>query len=300
MKLLFEFENARHIDFNLLQRVADACQLQQGIIKNLYLHVILCNNEQIRSLNFTHRGIDKATDVLSFPSMEYTQGTLKDNLHLLPEVYDSEQNAYFLGDTIISIPKAQEQAEVYGHSLQREVAFLLTHSILHLFGYDHIHAEEEIVMLHQQEDILNSLNIKRTEDGSVRDETLVSFAIQAMNNSYSPYSKFPVGACLLTKDGNLYTGCNIENAAFGSTMCAERTAVFKAVSEGHTEFEAIAIAGKDIKPYPCGSCRQVLNEFAPNIRVLITDDKGNYQSTTLDAILPYGFGPKQLNRGKNE
>ena len=91
----------------------------------------------------------------------------------------------------------------------------------------------------------------------------------------------------------MFQGCNIENASFGLTNCAERTAMFKAVSEGAREFTAIAIASRDAAPWPCGACRQVLNEFAPNIRVLVTWQDGT-ESATLPELLPHGFGPQQL------
>jgi len=121
-------------------------------------------------------------------------------------------------------------------------------------------------------------------------------AVAAMKNSYSPYSHFTVGAALLTKNGKLYTGCNIENSAFGPTVCAERVAVFKAVSEGDVEFEMLAVVGgkngivEGVTP-PCGVCRQVLSEFAsPDLPVLFVKDRdGNFEEHTLGEILPFSF-----------
>ena len=92
----------------------------------------------------------------------------------------------------------------------------------------------------------------------------------------------------------MFTGCNIENSSFGLTNCAERTALFKAVSEGAREFTAIAIASNGSMPYPCGACRQALNEFAPELRVLTIAGDGSTDDTTLRALLPHGFGPKDL------
>lgn len=115
-----------------------------------------------------------------------------------------------------------------------------------------------------------------------------------MERSYSPYSRYPVGAALLCADGRVYQGCNIENASFGLTNCAERTALFKAVSEGEREFTAIAIAAKGSAPWPCGACRQALHEFAPNIRVLVTWGEGERAEAGLPDLLPKGFGPKDL------
>ncbi|MCD8036315.1 MAG: cytidine deaminase [Clostridiales bacterium] len=136
------------------------------------------------------------------------------------------------------------------------------------------------------------------------DKELVLEAIEARKMSYSPYSNFMVGAALLTKDGKVYRGCNIENAAYGPTNCAERTAIFKAVSEGERDFEAIAVIGgaKDAKPEefstaaPCGVCRQVMAEFcdAKTFRVIIATGEDNFFVKTLEEILPYGFGPADL------
>ena len=125
-------------------------------------------------------------------------------------------------------------------------------------------------------------------------------AVAAMKNSYSPYSHFTVGAALLTKSGKLYTGCNIENSAFGPTVCAERVAVFKAVSEGEVEFEMFAVVGGkngivEGVTSPCGVCRQVLSEFcAGDLRIVMgTPDK--ITVSTLKEILPYSFGKSNLS-----
>ena len=123
---------------------------------------------------------------------------------------------------------------------------------------------------------------------------LLALARLAMENSYCPYSHYAVGAALLSADGRVFQGCNIENASFGLTNCAERTALFKAVSEGARDFTAIAIASNGSAPYPCGACRQALNEFAPGLRVLVTWGEGEVDETTLSALLPHGFGPKDL------
>ena len=124
---------------------------------------------------------------------------------------------------------------------------------------------------------------------------LVTKALEMREFSYSPYSHFRVGAALECADGTVYGGCNIENAAYGSTICAERTAVFKAVSDGRRDFVRIAIAG-DSTDYcwPCGPCRQVLREFAPDIEILVADREGNYEVHTLAELLPYSFGPETL------
>ncbi len=132
-------------------------------------------------------------------------------------------------------------------------------------------------------------------------EELIETALKAREFSYSPYSKFKVGAALLAKNGKVYTGCNIESASYTPTNCAERTAFFKAVSEGEREFEAIAIAGGyDGAPteysYPCGVCRQVMMEFCnpKSFRIITAISKEKYIEMTLEEMLPCGFGPSNL------
>ena len=129
---------------------------------------------------------------------------------------------------------------------------------------------------------------------------LSQMAIDAKALSYSPYSKFRVGAALVGKSGKIYTGCNVESAALSPTNCAERTAIFKAVSEGEREFTAIAVAGSpDGKEpnycYPCGVCRQMLKEFVQDdFVVIIVKTADDYKIHSFDEILPYSFGPADL------
>lgn len=139
--------------------------------------------------------------------------------------------------------------------------------------------------------------------------TLLQKAIAARQHSYAPYSNFAVGAALLTKSGNIYTGCNVENAAFGAGICAERTAAVKAISEGDDKFVAIAVAGYPINAtreqlslaFPCGICRQFLNEFAlPNMPVFVVKTVNDYVETSLEEILPHAFGPKNLKNTLEE
>ena len=131
---------------------------------------------------------------------------------------------------------------------------------------------------------------------------LIRAALEARKRSYSPYSKFQVGAALLTASGIIYTGCNIENAAYSPTNCAERTAFFKAVSDGNYKFQAIAIAGgpEDAETLtlcsPCGVCRQVMMEFCnpKTFRILLAKSEEDYEEFTLEELLPLGFGPNNL------
>jgi cytidine deaminase len=130
------------------------------------------------------------------------------------------------------------------------------------------------------------------------DKQLVAKAVEMLERSYVPYSHFPVGAALLCGDGTVFTGCNVENAAYGSTICAERTALLKAVSEGHKDdWKAIAIAsrGEDYC-WPCGSCRQMLYEFCPDLEVLVANGNHEFVKLPLRELLPYGFGPSSLEQ----
>ena len=132
-------------------------------------------------------------------------------------------------------------------------------------------------------------------------ETLIEQAIEQLQFSYAPYSGFKVGAALLAKDGTVYGGCNIENASYTPTNCAERTAFFKAVSEGIREFDAICIVGGKegiLKEYasPCGVCRQVMMAFCnpDTFQIILATSKEQYEIFTLRELLPLGFGPKNL------
>ena len=121
-------------------------------------------------------------------------------------------------------------------------------------------------------------------------QELCKKAVDMLDMAYVPYSHFPVGAALECSDGTVFTGCNVENAAYGSTICAEHTAIVKAVSEGHRDFVRIAIAGKS-KDFcvPCGSCRQVMMEFSPEMEVICLNGAGESKTFALRELLPYGF-----------
>ncbi len=127
---------------------------------------------------------------------------------------------------------------------------------------------------------------------------LAKIAIDARKNAYVPYSNFKVGAAVLTVDDTIYTGCNIENASYGATNCAERTAIFKAVSEGHKKIKAIAIVGDmTTNTYPCGICRQVIVEFATNdIDIILVKNEDDYIIKTMEEILPGAFTKEDLLR----
>lgn len=132
-----------------------------------------------------------------------------------------------------------------------------------------------------------------------QDRELIQAALEARKQAYAPYSGYMVGAALLTAGGRIYQGCNIENASYGAANCAERTALFKAVSEGEKEFAAIAIVGGAVEQqdtfsdmaYPCGICRQVMREFCqPQFRILVGRNTEDYEEYTLEELLPKSFG----------
>ena len=145
----------------------------------------------------------------------------------------------------------------------------------------------------------------KLEQTQIRD--LIRRAFAARKFAYTPYSHFNVGAALLTRNGKVYTGFNIENAGYTATNCAERTALFKAVSEGERQFSAIAIVGSkegtvnELVTGPCGVCRQALYEFSgPDLTVIMARTEEDYIVTTLGQLLPYGFGPANLETEKTE
>lgn len=127
-------------------------------------------------------------------------------------------------------------------------------------------------------------------------QQLIEEATKGREFAYVPYSKFKVGAALLSKDGEVFLGCNIENSGYSMTNCAERTAIFKAISQGVTEFSAIAVIAETNGPVsPCGACRQVLSEFcAPDMPVYLTNLKGDVQETTVAQLLPGAFTPEDV------
>ena len=135
-----------------------------------------------------------------------------------------------------------------------------------------------------------------TTTSDVAIEQLLETAIAVTHNAYVPYSHYPVGAALRAVDGTVYSGCNVENAAYPATICAERTALVKAVSEGQRQFDLLVVVTKNAGS-PCGTCRQMLYEFSPDLRIILADLSGKITSdTTLFTLLPDGFGPDRLPR----
>lgn len=282
---------------SMMQTAADMSLAAEKIDIPCGASVRICGDAEIRALNASWRGLDRSTDVLSFPAIRWKkQRTAGDEPEKLRKRIDPETGLCFLGDVVISMDHVRAQAREFGHSEAREAAYLLVHSLCHLMGYDHMKEEEKQIMRKKEEEILSAIGVSRNGPVNAGDETLLSLAREAMSRSYSPYSHYPVGAALRATDGRIFLGCNIENASFGATICAERTAMVKAVSEGAREFEAIAIATRDTPGWPCGICRQFMSEFAPDLRVLVTWGDGKHiEESTLGAILPHQFELREKN-----
>ncbi|PIR16612.1 MAG: cytidine deaminase [Deltaproteobacteria bacterium CG11_big_fil_rev_8_21_14_0_20_49_13] len=130
---------------------------------------------------------------------------------------------------------------------------------------------------------------------------LIEEALKARKKAYAPYSRFKVGAALEALNGKIYTGCNVENASYGLSVCAERTAIFKAVSEGATKFRRIAIATGAIKALtpPCGACRQILAEFNPRLEIILANSNGRIKKANLKKLMPDPFLPASLKKGSS-
>lgn len=282
-----------------LNRVAEACFQIEGI-GGAGFAVRIVDDAAIRALNRETRNIDSATDVLSFPTVAYPKGkTAKDCPKRLRREYDPVLGCVNLGDCVINLNRARQQAEEYGHSLSRELGYLTAHSAFHLMGYDHMNEEEKAVMRDMEEKALASVGV--TRDSDISYEALFALACEAMQNSYSPYSHFKVGACILTEDGRTFKGCNFENASYGATICAERCAASCAIAAGARRFKAIAVVGSTAVAWPCGICRQVLREFSDlSLPVIVGAYGKGFTVKTLGELLPESLSPEDLGVNPNE
>ncbi len=237
--------------------------------------------DEIKQLNTAYRACDRVTDVLSFPLEE-----------------TDPRGVAVLGDIVICCRRAEEQAVLYGHSTEREIAYLSVHSVLHLMGYDHENEDDKKEMRDAEKAIMKKLGIfkgEKTLDENVKNE-LIQTASDMREKAYCPYSHYHVGAAILTASGKIYGGCNIENASFGATICAERTAAVKAVSDGERDFAAVAIAvSGQSYGYPCGICRQFLCEFIDSdIPFFLIDVSGNIKTDNFYNIFPFGFKGRDM------
>ena len=277
--------------------------------------VSLVSDEVIHVLNKDYRGIDRPTDVLSFALDEAEEPA---------EV--GGPDVHMLGDIIISAETAVRQGDEYGHGLNRELVYLGVHSLLHLLGYDHMNKTDKAKMREEEEKALQMIRLsqKDLEDGQDKDKEdplhfsavvedftmsnqndikktgksnnkivkkLYKKALKTRENAYVPFSKFKVGAAVLTKDGDIFTGCNIENSSFGLTVCAERVAMFNAAASGVRPGEMkmlLVVADTEDVTSPCGACRQVIAEFEIPV-IIMANVRGDMKQVTLEEILPFGF-----------
>ncbi len=283
----------------LLEDVCTACFLLEGI-ENAGMSVRIASSEEVRDLNRRMRGIDRETDVLSFPTVRFRPGaTARSCPKRLRREYDPFLGYVNLGDCVISLKRAKEQAAAYGHSLARELGYLVAHSAFHLMGYDHIDENDRKIMRGMEKRAMRLVSLSRTEGESVTDQQLFDLACEAMQKAYAPYSNFQVGACLLSTDGRTFQGCNIENASYGATICAERAAIANALTAGANRFTAVAIAGSGAQSWPCGICRQVLSEFSEDMRVICGQYGKGFDVVKLSDLLPHAFGPDHLKGESN-
>ena len=278
----------------LLNTVAEACFRTEGI-EGAGFAVRIVDDAAIQALNREMRNIDRPTDVLSFPTVQFPAGkTARNCPKRLGREFDPYLGCVNLGDCVINLDRARQQAEEYGHSLTRELSYLTAHSAFHLMGYDHMNEEEKAVMREMEERALESVGITRDES-AVSYDRLFQLACEAMQNSYSPYSHFKVGACILTADGRTCKGCNFENASYGATICAERCAASCAIAAGARRFVAIAVVGSTAVAWPCGICRQVLREFSDlSLPVIVGAYGKGYTVKTLGELLPESRSPEDL------
>lgn len=281
-----------------LNEVADACFRAEGV-ENAGFSITIMDDARIQAINRETRNIDAPTDVLSFPMIRYPKGTTaRDNPKRVRREYDPELGYVNLGDCILNLDRAKKQADEFGHSLRRELGYLTAHSAFHLMGYDHMNEPDKRAMREMEKRAMRDIHLWREErgEGNMSYQELFEQACEAMQNSYSPYSHFKVGACILTSSGRTFKGCNFENASYGAAICAERCATSCAVAAGERKFMAIAIAAEKQAAWPCGICRQVLREFACdlNMPVIIGKAGAEYTVKTLGELLPESFGPEDL------
>ncbi len=257
---------AAKVNERLLERVAFIVFEKMQISPRGTISVSFLDQEAMRTVKrqFFHEDID--TDVISF-------------------LYGEEEIDKVWGEILICLPVAFEQARERKKTFESEVLFLFIHGLLHLLGYRDDSEEERKRMDEEGQKLFAAF-----EEEEVR-KKLIEKAERAKARAYAPYSRFRVGAALLASQGEIFIGCNVENASLGLTICAERVAVVKAVSSGVRTFEKIAIisdSGSSL-PFPCGACRQLLFEFAPQLEVIVASSAEHFQVFSLPELLPHAF-----------
>lgn len=262
----------------LMEGLWEAFCAQEDLPREAIVDVTFCGLATIQALNRDHRAIDLPTDVLSFPMFAADE-----------DIRSLAGEDLLLGDIVISRDHIDDQAQAYGHSPDREALYLLAHGLLHLAGYDHMQDDDQALMRQKEEALMAKIGLSRQPVPSLQD--LSQLAQEAAQAAYTPYSHFPVGAALLGSNGRVYQACNVENASYGLTSCAERNAVFAAIADGCRSFTGLAVAGgRDQVAQPCGACRQVLAEFAPDLPIRLTTLQGEAPvETSLSQLFPQAF-----------
>ena len=235
---------------------------------------LITGDREIRRMNGEFRGVDAPTDVLSFPEGPYGRAEPPGPTAPRLEAGPGDAGDY-LGDIAISYEAAERQARELGHGAEREVAFLAAHGALHLLGHDHHDARRADLMFAEQGKVLLYLGYMRSGSDPGTFCRLIGSAAEAARLSYSPYSGHAVGAGVLGGDGVIHVGANVESASFGATCCAERVALYGAITRGAVAagagggradgpaVDAVAVVGPGPGlPTPCGICRQVIAEHA--------------------------------------
>ena len=281
----------------LIETAARAALEAEGVT-GAYACVTVVNGQEIRSLNSRTRGVDAETDVLSFPEIRYPgKKTAKDAPELIKKAYEPSCGLAFLGDIVLNVARAEAQAKEFGHSAAREPAYLTAHAMFHLLGYDHMTDEDKRRMRAMEKRAMKKIGLFRNGDRLMTHEDYIRFAEEALQYSYSPYSHFRVGACLVTESGKCFQGANFENASFGAAICAERCAVSNAIVQGERRFTKISIACDEVYAWPGGICRQVLNEFkAGDMEVHVGSPVTPWRTMKLSQLLPESFGPEDLSQ----
>jgi len=294
---------------HILSTIGEICVRMEGIAGAFQAGLLLTDDAGMLQINRARRDVEAATDVLSFPSVSFSKGTAKDHPSRFRKEWDADTGRVHLGDIAISHPRAKAQARRYRHSFLREIGFLYAHGMLHLFGYDHQEKQARVTMRAMEDAIMKEAGLDR--ELSPDDQKMVDCAWEALETAYAPYSEYLVGACVQDSEGRLFKGCNVENASFGLTICAERNAITTAVTEGMTKIKAIAVVSRSKKkkaagkvetcelPSPCGACRQFMREFAKDMKVILACPDGA-QITSLSALLPQSFGPESLESNQEE
>lgn len=265
LELIDNVKKRVKVNREMLQDVAMLVFQHEHVSPEGILSVGFLDKEEMRAIKkqFFHQDVD--TDVIAFP-------------------YGENERDRVWGEILICIPVAFEQARERGQRVEEEVLLLFIHGLLHLLGYRDDTEEKRTTMEAKAQEFLQRAVEWRLRKG------LVKKAWEAKEHAYAPYSHFRVGAALLGDDGEIFTGCNVENASFGLTICAERVALVKAVSSGVRSFRKIAIVSDaSTLCLPCGACRQVLFEFSPSLEIIGANSSLDFQVFRLDELLPYGF-----------